>query len=67
MIKKLFLSLVIPNNFCYIAVRQASTEMSMQPIPNITRFDGLIRILGQNRGPMTLQGTNSYLIGTSQK
>lgn len=67
MIKKIFLSFVFPNNFCFIAVRQLSMEIKMQPIPNITRFNGLIRILGQNRGPMTLQGTNSYLIGTSQK
>ncbi|KAG5681123.1 hypothetical protein PVAND_010583 [Polypedilum vanderplanki] len=40
----------------------------MQPIPNITKLsDNVIRILGQNSGLMTLQGTNSYLIGKRQK
>lgn len=39
----------------------------MNPIPDITQFDSTIRILGQNAGLMTLQGTNSYLIGKSKR
>jgi endoribonuclease LACTB2 len=36
----------------------------MDPIPDVTRFNSIIRILGQNPGNFTLQGTNTYLIGT---
>lgn len=39
----------------------------MKPIPNVTKFDGVIRLLGHNSNPMTLQGTNSYLVGKGSR
>lgn len=66
MIKRLFFILATcPNNLP--TVRHLSSK-TMQSIPNVTRFNGgIIRFLGQNPGCMTLQGTNSYLIGNSQR
>lgn len=54
MIKKFFSTLI--------------SQQKMIPIPNITNFlNGTVRILGQNPGIFTLQGTNSYLIGSGQR